>query len=434
MMRRWFVGLTIVSACLAAALPANAQANVAGYLELTGLLDEPSISFLEREVTAAQEGRVAALIVRIDSPGALDAAIAPAVEAIRSSRVPVIVWVAAGEAQAGSAAAALALSAHHLVMAPRATIGPAVPLDLKGLDQRGGQERSIDRRFLADVAASSERDLDTPALTALEREAIPAERARDLGLADAIAPNVQELLASLQGETVRSRSGTVTFSEQPFTLRFVKMTLLERLVHSAARPAFAYLLLLLGIFGLIFELYNPGIGAAGLGGGVALMFGFHAFTELPTSWPALAAVLVGLALLSMDLKTSSLGPFSVAGLLALAGGSLLLYAGAHPVLRMPLWAAFLGVAMTLVFFLQVMTSAIRARTAKPLPGADGIMGAVGIARTDISPDGQVMARGTLWRARTLGAAIGQGTPVKVRGISGLMLMVEPTSELPPEEA
>lgn len=94
------------------------------------------------------------------------------------------------------------------------------------------------------------------------------------------------------------------------------------------------------------------------------------------------------------------------------------------------WAAIGGIVMTVLFFVSVMTSAIRARTAKPLPGSDGILEAVGVARTDIAPDGQVMARGTLWRARTLGAAIGQGTAVKVKGISGLMLMVEPTNEAP----
>ena len=418
------------------ALPAGAQANsnVAEYMEVTGFVDEPSVSFIERRVNAAGSSGAAALIIRIDSPGGLDASIDPALDAIADSRVPVIVWVAAGDARAGSAAAVIALAGHRLVMSPGATIGPVIPLDLKDFGGLSEEAEAAGGLLLAGVAAQAERDVDGAVLSQLEQEAIPAERAVELGLADGIDPNVQELLSGLKGVGVRSASGRVTYSDQPFMLRFVKMTVLERLIHSATLPEFAYLLLLVGLFGVIFELYNPGIGAAGLGGGVALMFSFHSFTALPTNWLAVTALLLSFLALGIDLRTQSLGPFSVGGLAAFIGGSLLLYAGAHPDLQLPLWAAVLGVLMTLGFFMQVMTSAIRARTARPLPGAEGIMGAVGIARTDISPDGQVMARGTLWRARTLGAAIGEGTAVKVRGISGLMLMVEPTSEeLPFEE-
>lgn len=433
-LRRTLPGaVLILLGWLSMGLPAGAraEANVAAYMEVTGFLDEPSISFIERQVNAAGRGGATALIIRIDSPGGLDASIDPALDSIRDSKVPVIVWVAAGDARAGSAAAVLALAGHHLVMSPAATIGPAIPLDRADFGKLSAEARAADRQLLAGVVAQSERDVDQTALGLLENQAIPAERAVELGLADGIVPNVQELLAGLKGASLRSASGSVAFSDQPFTLSFVKMTVLERLIHSAARPEFAYLLLLLGLFGLIFELYNPGIGAAGLGGGVALMFSFYAFTELPTNWLAVSALLLSFFALGIDLRTQSLGPFSIGGLTLFIGGSLFLYSGAHSSLRLPLWAAGAGLLMTLGFFVQVMTSAIRARTAKPLPGAEGIMGAVGIARTDISPDGQVMARGTLWRARTLGAAIGEGTPVKVRGISGLMLMVEPTSEEPP---
>lgn len=436
--KRWISLLAILAGCLSLMSAAGAheglpaEADEAAYMEVTGFVDDSSVSFLERQIKAASaRDEVAVLIIRVDSPGVLDTSVQPAIAAITASRVPVIVWVAAGEAEAGSAAALLAVASHRALMAPAATIGPLLPLDLREFDET--PDLAAQRRQVAAVLRESERDVSPQDLTLLEDEAIPARRALELGIIDGTAPNVQELLLGLKGETVRTGAGQVTFSDEPFRLRFVKMTVLERLVHSAARPELAYLLLLFGLFGLIFELYNPGIGAAGLAGGVSVGFSLYAFTILPTNWMALAAVLAAFMLLGKDLKTQSLGPFSIVGLILLAGGSLRLYSGAHPSLDLPLWAVIAGVLMTLSFYMQVMTSAIRARTAKPLPGADGIVGAVGIARTDISPDGQVMARGTLWRARTLGAAIGQGTAVKVLGTSGMMLMVEPTAEKVPEQ-
>ncbi len=346
------------------------------------------------------------------------------------SSVPVIVWIAPGNAQAGSAAAALALAAHRAVMAPHATIGPAQPLDLRNFEGAGAGDDGSTRSAVQDIARDRNRFLRDDAVDRLLSVQVPAEEALEAGLIDGIEPTVQELLLSIKGLKLDVAGGEVTLPTDPLTLRFVKMSLLERLTHGAMRPDFAYLLLLIGLFGLIFELYNPGLGAGGLAATVALGFSFHAFGALPVSWLAVAALLLSLFLLTADLSGARLGALSILGTVSLVAGTVFLYSGAHPAIRLSWWAAIGGVVMTMLFFVSVMTSAIRARTAKPLPGAEGILEAVGVARTDIAPDGQVMARGTLWRARTLGAAIAQGTAVKVKGVSGLMLMVEPTNENP----
>ncbi|MEO7804819.1 MAG: NfeD family protein [Actinomycetota bacterium] len=213
----------------------------------------------------------------------------------------------------------------------------------------------------------------------------------------------------------------VAVAPSPYQLRFHKMSLLDRMKHSAARPVSAYLLLLLGLFGVMFELYNPGIGAAAVSGGVTWAFGFQALTVLPTSWWALALFVLGLVCFQLDLRRGAFGLLTAAGIGSCSVGSALLF---DAPLRLPVWSVVVGVAMVLVFFLSVMTAAIRARTARPIAGADSLVGTSGTARTDISPTGQVMARGTLWRARTLGAAIAQGTEVRIRGVSGLILIVE----------
>lgn len=431
--------LVLAAAAIVALLPppraeaspatSSAEARSAAYLEVTGFLDSPAVSFLVRQIHESQEAGTALVILRLDSPGGLDASIQPVVHAIIESRVPVLVWIAPGDARAGSAAVALALAAHHAVIAPEATLGPAHPLDLAGYRAGEGDDGAA-AGYLQEVAEERRRTLPAGALRRLVSEEVGAEQAVALGAVDGTAATVQQLLQSIQGLPIEVGAVRTTLPTDPLTLRFVKMALVERLVHTALQPEFAYLLLLLGLFGLIFELYNPGLGAGGIAGAVAIGFSVFAFTSLPVSWLAVAALILAFLLLTVDLSRGGLGALSYLGGALLIAGTAFLYPGAHPAVRMSWVAGAGGVVMAVLFFISVMTSAIRARTAKPIPGADGILGAVGVARTDIDPDGQVMARGTLWRARTLGAAIAQGTAVKVEGTSGLMLMVEPTNEAP----
>ncbi|MEX2587358.1 MAG: NfeD family protein [Actinomycetota bacterium] len=413
----------ILAAATLAATSAQAQGaprpNTADYIEVSGPIDPSVAKFLSRQIPASSRDGTGVVILRIDTPGALDASVLPALEAIRESEVPVIVWAAPGDAQAASAGAVLLLAGHHSVMSPGATVGPLEPLDLKRFGRPAQPE-----------APNQLQGFDAEELEALRSGPLSAERALETGLIDSVAPNVQELLQSLQGLQIDTPSGPVTLSQDPLVLRFMKMGLLERMAHAAAQPGYAYLLLVLGLFGLLFELYNPGVGGAAVFGGIFVAFSFYALTLLPTSWLAVAGILLAFALMTWDLRTMSLGPASWAGLAGLVAASFWMYPGAHPALAMPLWAPLTGVALTVMFFVQAMTSAIQARTAKPIAGSDGIVDAVGVARTDVAPDGQVMARGTLWRARTLGMAIAEGTPVKVMGVSGLTLMVEPTDEAP----
>ncbi|MDQ4149561.1 MAG: hypothetical protein M3164_06200 [Actinomycetota bacterium] len=420
----------LASAVLSQASAQPANGNIADYVEVTGFIDPSVARSLRSQVEGAARRGAAAIIVRVDTPGALGATARQVVDAVATSSVPVVVWVGPGEATAGGAGALLALSAGYTAMSPSARLGPLEPIDLRAY-RTGADQRASTPDPLA-LLPPEEDWLGADARSALTSGPVEASEAARLRIIDATADSMPALLQSLKGKTVRAHGGERTLPDTPFTLRFMKMGLLERLTHSAARPTIAYLLLLLGVFGLLFEVYNPGIGASGLAGGVALMFGFHALTVLPTSWTGVALMIGGIALLVADLRANRLGAVTVLGFVTLAAGSVLLFARAHPSLRLPWWAIAMGLAANAIFFLSVMTSALKARAAKPLIGTEGLVGSMGVARTDISPEGQVMAKGTLWRAQTLGAAIGRGTPIKVKGIKGLTLMVEPSDE-PAEE-
>ena len=271
------------SAIAATGEPATTAPRTADYAEVTGFLDSSAVSFLLRQVEASQQAGSAMLILRLDSPGPVDASIDPVVHAMIESSVPVVVWVAPGDARAGSATAALVLAAHRAVMAPQATIGPAHPMDLGNYAGEGQGDDGTARAALQDIAADRRRSLDAGALGRLLSAEIAAAEALGTGIVDGVEPTVQELLEATRGVQISVAGEPVTLPAEPLTLRFVKMSLLERLVHSATRPEFAYLLLLAGLFGIIFELYNPGLGAGGLAGAAALGFSFHAFTALPVS-------------------------------------------------------------------------------------------------------------------------------------------------------
>ena len=410
-----------------------AQVNPAAYVEVTGLIDPAVANSLLDQVKVAERDGASALIVRLDTPGAVGIDADRLVRGVLDSPIPVVVWVGPGDARAEGVGALLTVAAHYSAMAQTATLGPAKPLDLKDYSRRPPRtEGPQSLNVLLETIRRSRPDIRGAGLAELASKQLGASDAERLQITNAVTGSIPELLRGLKGQSLALQGRTVALSDQPFTLRFMKMGLAERLLHAAVRPPAAYLLVMVGLFGIIFELYNPGVGAAALAGGVSLGFGVYGLTVLPTSWLGAAMIIAGFGLLLAELRTNRLGRLSALGFAALAVGSLRLFAGAHPALGLSWWAVAVGLAATAIFFLSIMTSAVRARAAKPLVGTEGLVGSFGIARTDISPEGQVMARGTLWRAKTVGAAIGQGTSIKILGVKGLILMVEPAEEISPD--
>ncbi len=182
------------------------------------------------------------------------------------------------------------------------------------------------------------------------------------------------------------------------------------------------------MFGLIFELYNPGIGLAGIIGGVCLLLGLYALNVLPTNWTGVLLIVLAVVFFLVDVHTAGLGVWTVGGVVALVVGGLMLFSGAADVLSLDLWVIAAALFGTLVFFIPVMTAALRVRLRRPITGHEAIVGQVAEARTDIAPEGTVFTNGTLWRARTMETGIAAGSKVEVKATEGLVLLVEPLHE------
>lgn len=413
-------GLIVASALFVAlASPASAtREGVVQVIEVTGYIDPPAARFIEERVNHAQTDGASALLIRISSPGGISAPIAHLVSVVEGSRVPVVIWVAPIGARASGAAALLLSSAHVAVMAPGSIVGRAALTNFGEPAQTAKVAEMLAR-------ASLLHRRNPPFARSLATKTVTADEASREGFVTYLANSTPEVLEKLRGRAV-SVAGEEVRLPDSFTITFLKMGLFDKWLHDSSRPSIVILLLIIGVFGVVFELYNPGVGAAALAGGIAIAFGLYGATILPVWWPALGGIGVSVALFLLDLRKGGFGPYSVIGGALLAVSSSLLYRGSG--LSVPIWMTALVVIMAFLYFVSVMNAAIRARTARPIVGSEAIVGSVATARTDISPSGQVFASGTLWRARTLGAAIAQGSSVRVRGISGLMLIVEETDE------
>ena len=309
-------------------------------------------------------------------------------------------------------------------MAADSTLGPLLPVNLAMPETRPDE--------LVGTFLSGPQLARWPAVI---DEAATTTEAIDAGLVVDEASTLDALLQQIDGQEFPHISDGIaleTFDEDTGSLsapvRFQGMGILDRLLHTITSPNIAYLLLLGALFGLIFELYNPGIGLAGILGALALALALYGLNVLPTSWPAVLLVVAGVCAFLLDLQIGALGIFTIGGAGAIVAGGALLFRGAASELLVSPWTIVAGLALTILFFVSVMTAALRVRLRRPVSGADSPVGTVGVAKTDIAPEGTVITKGALWRARTMEMGIEAGAKVKIMAAEGLVLLVEPMHE------
>lgn len=449
---RRLVAITmLVLGCLALTTPVHAQEErVLDLIELEGVIDPTASDYLESRLAQAEEDGAHVAVIRLDTPGGLDVSMRAIVKQMLSSEVPIVVWVAPQGARAASAGTFITYAAHLAYMAEATELGAASPVNLGGDSSEVLQEKVENdaAAFIREIAVARDRNPEFAEAAVREAESIGATEAAAGNVVDGVASSLRELLQDLDGRIVEMSADATSTDASPdgvrletwddeaaegtgapsVTIRFQSMNVMERLLHAITNPDVAYFLLLVGMFGIIFELYNPGIGLAGILGGVCLLLGFYALSVLPTNWAGVLLLVLAVAFFLVDLHTAGLGIWTIGGTAALIAGGLLLFAGAAAALRVSNLSIAGAVVLTLLFFISVMTAALRVRLRKPVTGEEGIIGMVGEAKTDIAPEGTVMTKGALWRARTMETGIAAGAKVKIMASEGLVLLVEPLHE------
>ena len=402
-------------------------------IQIEGLVDPSTASYLVSKLRQAEDDGVQAAVVEIDTSGGLDVSTDEIVQQIVESEVPIVSWVAPNGARAPSTGTFVVYASDLAFMADPSELGPAYPVNLAAsipepLDREAREDTAA---FLRELATAQGRDPD--GVEQIVGEPMDAGPAAEAGIIDGTASSLADLLEQIDGADVEIADGSdvaiETWNEDEdvlsASLRFQNPTLLQQLLHLVTDPEVAFFLLLVGLFGLIFEVFNPGIGLAGLLGALSLLLGFYALSALPTDWTGVFLIVLGVIFFVVDLQIAGLGMWTAGGLVSLIAGSILLFGGADGALTLDPWAIAAGVTLTLLFFISIMTAALRVRLRRPISGEEAIVGELGEAKTDIAPEGTVLSKGTLWRARTMETGIAAGARVRVMATEGLVLLVEP---------
>jgi len=431
------LGSVLAGTLLLFAGPVRAQSDSAQTLDVVsveGVIDPTVAGYLKAKLTTAEKDGVHAVVLQLDTPGGLDVSMREIIQQILDSEVPVVVWVAPRGARAASAGTFITYAADLAYMAEATELGAATPIDLSGSDLSTKVVNDA-AAYIRSLAQANGRNEEFAEAAVREGASVTAEEAADIGVVNGLASSLGDLLRAMDGQTVTTNGSTVTLEtwseadNAPSVIyRFQDMNVLQRLLHAVTSPEIAYFLLLVGFFGIIFELYNPGIGLAGILGAICLLLGFYGLSVLPTNWVGVLLITLAVVAFIVDLQIAGFGIWTIGGVAALVGGGLILFSGSDDALAVSPWAIVAAVIGSLVFFVSVMTAALRVRLRRPVTGQESIVGTVGEAQTDIAPEGMVLSKGMLWKARTMETGIAAGSKVEVKATEGLVLLVEPLHE------
>lgn len=424
--------LILGAICALPAVIAEAQTSSTGrqvvdVVEVFGVLDAQLHADVIARIERANRDRAALLVLELDTAGALETDVDEILGAIRSSRVPVAVWVGPRRAKARSAGALIVAAAHVSAIGPSARIGPIFPAELT-LDPRTPEGRGARASVfaLARLLARQTGRAGNPA--AILDDSLGANASRNAGLVDEVVPGVAELLRRADGRTIRTGAGPVTLrlKSDEVVIRFFKPGPIRSLLHTlATTPALVYVLLLGGAMLIAFEVFQPGFGIAGISGVVLLAGAIYGMTILPVGILGVVLFAAGVALLTVDVSLNELGLATVAGAGLLTYGSLTLFPAPAGALGIPGWLVGLGTASALVFFVPVMTLIRRSRRdPEAQQAARALVGLPGQVRSMLNPEGFVWVADGLWRARSEdGSRMRVGEDVVVTATEGILLRV-----------
>lgn len=388
-----------------------------------------SAQILADAVEEAEGGRAAALVVELDTPGGLLTSTREMIQDILATDVPVVVYVAPQGAQAASAGFFLLMASDVAAMAPGTNAGAASPVAGQGQDIEGTLGEKVEQDAAAQIrslAKRNGRNVELAEAAVTEARSYDAEEAKEKGLVEVIAPSLPRLLAEIDGRTVREGEEESLLATRGAVIRRIEPTPVQRFLALLAEPNIAYLLLSIGSIGIMMEIYNPGAIFPGVIGAICLVLGFFALSVLPVNVAGLA--LLGLALIFFiaEVKVASYGLLTVAGVICLVIGSLMLFRSPDPALRVSLELIAAAAVTTIVVVLFLMSQVLRAHRTQVRTGIEGLVHERGRARSDLDPVGKVFVHGEIWDAEAeTGTPITRGDAVEVVAVQGMWLRVRP---------
>ena len=418
------LGFTIVS-------PA-ALAQVVFQATINGAINPATSDYVSRSIERAAEAQAQCLVLRLNTPGGLLKSTRVIVSDFLEAKIPVVVFVSPGGSQAASAGVFITLAGHVAAMAPGTNIGAAHPVSLQGEQDSVMMEKATNdaAAFIRTIAEKRHRNLEWAEEAVRKSISITETEALEKNVIDLIAKDLPDLLNEIDGRSVELPSGTVILNTMDARIENIPMDWSEEILDILSDPNIAYILFMLGIYGLMFELYSPGAILPGVVGVISLILAFYSLHTLPINYAGLALILFAIILFLAEIKVTSYGLLSVGGVVSLLLGSMMLIQSESGLEFIEIsWSVIISVViLTVLFFTFIIGYGVRSLRREPVSGSEGMIGETGTSITEITTTGRVSIHGEIWNARTQGDLLPAGTRVRVVRVENLTLVVEQAAD------
>ena len=409
-------------------LPAITAAQKVISITIDGTINPASADFIHNSIHNAANEKAEALILHLNTPGGLLQSTRMIVSDILESPIPIIVYVSPGGAHAGSAGVFIVLAAHIAAMAPGTNIGAAHPVVLQGqMDSVMNEKATNDAAaFIRSIAEKRHRNIEWAERAVRRSYSYSETEALRDSVIDLIANNDIHLLQKIDGKTIELTAGEKKLFLKEPVVELYKMSVWEKLLNVLSDPTIAYILLMIGMYGIMFELFSPGAILPGIAGVIALILAFYSMQTLPVNYAGLALIIFGVILFLLEIKIVSHGLLAIGGTVSLFLGSVMLIKPGSSMEFSSISRAVIYsvTVLSALFFLFVLGAGLRAQRRKVVTGAEAMTGATGEVIEMLDPNGIVKLNGEIWAAESVSGTIAKGEKVKVRERKSLKLFVE----------
>ena len=402
-------------------------------VKIEGAINPVVAEFVANEIRSANTSSEELIVIRMDTPGGLDTSMRKIIKAIQSSKIPVASFVSPGGSRAASAGTFITIASHIAAMEPGTNIGAAHPVNLMG-GGTGGQAKVMEDKVVNDASAyirslAEKRGRNThwAELSVRKSVSVSAEEAKRLNVIDLVAANLDSLVLALDKREVKLGGSIITLNTAEKNITFKEMNSRQRILDIIASPNVAYVLMMLGLVGLYFELSNPGLILPGVVGSVSLVLALYAMQTLPINYAGLLLIILGVVLLIAEVNVMSYGLLAMSGAISIFLGSIMLIDSDDPAMQISKMILYPTLGMTFLFSIGSIYLAKKAHQLVTITGMEGLLGEVGVVKETLNLEGRVLIHGEMWKAES-DTVISVGEKVSVEVVKGLKIKVRKVGE------